>query len=279
MNSNIQEEYENLYQYFKNNKQENQIKSIIERIIEHLNEYRQLFSIDPELFLRFKDKAAIFCSCPYNMKCSSSLPIRYFYVGSKLIISSHGGFYSSAVIQTLLSSKETDINISHFVEHFQHEFDEIVGSLQPYIIAQNTYSEEDSQKLDSETKRKLEERCNEILTILNQYLSYKFENNETYYISPSIKNLLDLHSILLHKYYWNVDIEEVDVEDYKDIKIYNYEDMIQEESKEAVKEEKEIPKERKGKYGPIPGKFIILTFMNDFTNCLEEVQFQVNLLY
>ena len=265
INTSIQEEYNNLYQYFTNKEEEVQIKSIIERIIEHLKEYRYLHSIDPKLFLQFKKNAAIFCSCPYNMKCSS-LPYRYFYVGSKLVIGAHGGVYSSAVIQTLLNINQTDIHIPDFVEHLQHEFDVISSSLRDYIIAQNTFSEDDCPARDSETKKKLEDRCDEILTILNQHLSYKFQNNETYYISPSIQELPDLHSILLHKYYWNVDIEEVNVEDYKDIKIYNYHNMIREDSNE----EQNI-KEKKDKYGPVSGEYIILTFMNDFTKCLEEL--------
>ena len=71
--------------------------------------------------------------------------------------------------------------------------------------------------------------------------------------------------------YWDVDIEKVNMEDYKGIKVYNYHSMILGTSKYSGKKYLKKRYHKREKYGPIPGKPILVTFYIDFMHCLKEI--------
>ena len=265
----IRSEYEEISKYLINNDE-----SSLRKILDHLKTYQYLDDlepINPELFIQLKQKSIIFCSCTYNMHCPT-LPYREFYVGTKTRISAHGGLYSSAVIQTLLTSCKEDTDVNHFVDHLQRNFDEIGHSLKDVFIQQNTFCNDDCPEYNTEEKKNaLQKLCKKSCDQFNDYLTLKFKNKETYMASSNSCLLPDLNSILLPEKYWNVDIEKVNIEDYKGIKIYNYHSLIHDVPKYGQKSDSKNKNRMREKYGPIPGESILVNFYIDFMHCLKEI--------
>ena len=201
-------------------------------IIEHMKIYESGLSINPLLFRELKEKSFIICSSPYDLK-SPTLPFRYFYIGDVDTISSHGGVFSSVIIDCLFHPNNEDINPKDFITHIQTIHDNLKRQFSPILKEQFTYTPTSQEHINQMTNLILR-KTNRIIsenTIIQDYKKYvsdlesyfniNYANNGLY-SCPDNFALPNLKSILLSEKYWNVDITPVDVHEYDYLKIYDY---------------------------------------------------------
>ena len=234
-------------------------------LIDHMSIYDSDLSINPLLFHKLKEKSFILCSSLNNLK-SPTLPYRNFYIGEENTISSHGGFFSSVIIECLFHPNEYDINPKDFISHVQTIHNNLKTQFFPILKEQFTFTPTSEDHIQS--KRNLSENtfmvdCQQHLNDLESYFNINYETNNTYICPDNIK-LPNMRRILLPEKYWNVDITSVDVHEYANLKIYDYNYIDQEyiQTKEG--------------YGPIKGTNNLYKLLNDFSDCLEHKIHSIN---
>ena len=192
---------------------------IIENISSKLSKYAaQLNTIDPLMFVNFRKKASVFCSCYADM-FSFSLPIRDFYIGIDSATSAHGSIYLSCVIDCLFNKKFNPVP-NDFVKQLQASFVDMKTKFEDLIIEQNTYVEDDFTKiLTPKAIDDIKEKSSEILLYIDQFFKTDYTNPKTFY---SQHQLPDMSSLLIPKQYWPIIITDVDPRDYEYLKIYHY---------------------------------------------------------
>ena len=242
------------------------IEQKIRLLADHMSIYDAELSIDPFLFHRLKEKAFILCSCPFDQK-SPTLPFRDFYIGPKETISSHGGVFSSIIIECLFHPQKSDTKIENFISHVQAFHSNMKHHFYDILKQQFTYSDNSdhikqlSYEVFIKAKKNINENtvkadCDQYLKDLESFFKIDYLNDGTY-SSPTGLEFPDMQSILLPEKYWNVDVSQVDSNEYSNLKIYdyNYFDDAETLSPEG--------------YGPIKGVNNLLKLANDFFNCLE----------
>ena len=241
------------------------IEQQIRSLVDHMSVYDPKLSIDPKLFHQFEEKAFILCSCLFGLK-SPTLPFRDFYIGNNETVSSHGGVFSSLIIECLFHPQKSDTDIMNFISHVQSLHNRMKVQFYDILRDQFTYSDSSDhfKQLSNEiikAKKSIDENtiktdCDQYLKDLDSYFSIDYLRDDTFLCPPGVE-IPDMKTILLPEKYWNVDISKVDTHEYSHLKIYdfNYFDEAETISPEG--------------YGPVKGLHNLLKLVNDFFNCLE----------
>ena len=239
----------------------------ISSILQDISHFDNVFSIIPDQFYAFKNKADVFCSCEIDMDCTT-LPLREFEFMGRRTISAFGGVYISAVLKCLLNKSTQYTSSSQLASQLNNEFKSLKAEFRDIIIEQNTYDEitelgnedeiqkEDGKEKQWETKLRKDSQGKQnqsILEKLNKYFTLSLESEGTY--SSSGNPLPNLSSLLLDEQYWNVDITTVDKKEYEGQKInYYLEDDYKEKERKLLNAET-----NPNHYGPLDesnfGKF------------------------
>ena len=201
------------------------------KIVHRLSEFSILHPINPTQFIEFKNKSTIFCSAPFN-RSSISLPIQFIHCKNKHYFpftSSHGTFFTSAIIQCLLNPQNEFLEPSQLAHQIQTNFTQLVSLFKDILISQIKIEEKDFPRLLSgygdhgmftSIKRSLED-YEEIL----QYFQTNYKSEETF-ITGTDLSLPNMRKLTVPKNYWCLNEYKLPLFIYKGLKFFDYEISI-----------------------------------------------------
>ena len=237
-------------------------KQKVINIINLLSNYKDTFDISPELFIQFKNKSTIFCSCSSTSECPT-LPFREIIGPKDRYVNSQGGVFSSMFIRCLFSpNDDNDFSFSNFTKNLQDELLHMENELKDIMIKQNTIDHY-SHKYDN-----IKGACVSIQETTKKYFKTNFTQHS---LSVSSRDKIpNIKSITLPIQYWNIDTCDVDPLEYN-IKVYDY-ISTQGHHKDYDYDDGEVNNDGEFRYGPQKGVFFDGKFMTDFAKCFDDIR-------
>ena len=272
----INEKIQDIYKDYKiPNTEATTIK--ITQMIEILTHYNKKINITPKLFVEFKNKSTIICSCS-SAEQSPTLPLRQI-IGPKQriqIATAQGAIFSSCYLECLFCpSNDNDFSFTQFTNNLRIELKNMEEEFKDILIQQNTIDE----KSACESFKELSDQYKSRQETISNYFKTNFSSPQLS-ISSSGK-IPNIRSITLPQKFWNIDVTEVDPLEYK-TKVYDFVGLQDHSDVDEINKDEETSRneeiyqdeeinqdENKYVYGPVKGIFNDFKFIHDFVQCFE----------
>ena len=273
----IDEKIQDIFNEYQINKSQTAEEKLA-HIINLLKEYYDPIHISPKLFIDFKNKSTIICSCSSTKECST-LPIREIigpdqYGKQFKFACAQGGVFSSIILNSLFYPESyNDFSLDKFTDNLMSELKNIEREFKHILIKQNTFEEPLDGGLYSEEEWKsLKDMYENEPQSMEDYFHNNFKKS-TLSIS-SRDSIPNIRSITIAQKYWHVDITYVDPLEYN-TKVYYYIGNQHQLNKKSSNEEEAKDEETKQDpnqyvFGPVKGIYSVFKFILDFSKTFEK---------
>lgn len=221
--------------------------SDISKFVLGLGKFKSIGCV-PNHFIQFSKKATIFASSAFD-QLSLTLPGRKFKISilNKCRIRVFGTVFTSIIIESFLHKKAI-LSLDNFCNHIRDRLKYYKDQFENLIEIQNQY-------IDKKTIITSLPNKDQIISFFNADFS------DNFHFFNHGNEWPDLNSIILNEKYWNVDISDVNINEYNGVYFCMFRKHI---SQTLI--------ENPNNYGPIKGSYYMDKFMVDFEN-------EVNLLF